>query len=118
MSLTDAITSLGALTYVLTHQTNPGYDSNGRVVASTTTSGTTKGLMQPISGKLIERSSEGLSEGEKRAYWTTDVLITADSDAGTKGDLVTADGLQWEVVAEESWGSFGTHHKYILARTS
>jgi hypothetical protein len=116
--LADAIASLGTLAFTVTHQVNNGFDAHGRAIAPTPSVATITGMMQPLSGREIDRLPEGLHARELRALWTTGALQVPDSDAQTQGDHVTdVSGVVWEVVRAEEWSALGSpYNRYVLSR--
>lgn len=119
LQVSDAIANLGATTYTLIHRANNGFDSNGRAIAPTESTSSTTGMMQPLGGREIDRLAEGLHAKELRAYWSTDRLVVADSDAQTDGDHINdGTGTLWEVVRVEDWTAvpLGGYFRYVVSR--
>lgn len=120
--LSDAIASLGAVTYVVRRLPVPFgggivTDGHGRVVPQARVPLSVVGMMQPLSGREIDRLPEGLHARELRALWTTDTLTVSDSDAQLMGDyVVTLDGIEWEVVRIEAWEQLAPYNRYVLSR--
>ena len=59
--------------------------------------------VQPASGQDLLRLPEGRRTNLTRVIFTTTELLTGDAGAANEADLVTIDGLEWEVQHVERW---------------
>lgn len=113
MDLSGAIISLGALPYNVTRRTTGGYTA-GRLNAPSTATVPIVAMVQPLSGRDLKRMPEGMQTSELRAIWTTSELKLAGG--GFEPDLVTVDGISWEVQLFEDWAVLGNYRRYIAAK--
>lgn len=83
------------------------YTSAGLRSVSSVTS-TIDGSVQPITGEELKRLPEGFAEKTLWSVWTTSVLL--------RRDILTIDGLKYEVRHVDDWLGNGTYHKAICER--
>lgn len=115
--LSDVIESLGAAAYTVTRRgavTAPGGIASE--AASSTLS--VRAIAWTLSGYELQRRLEGRTGIELRALLTkTAVFIPEDAAGGAGGgDVVTIDGLAYEVERVEKWSQFGTYFMAVCRR--
>ena len=114
--LADAIASLGSALYAVTRRSASVVGSNGKAVAPNASTLQVEGMVQPLSGREVDRLPEGLQAREVRAFWTLATLQAPDQDAGTLGDHIVFEGLAWEVVGQDNWQLLGNYNRYLISR--
>lgn len=116
--ISDAIASLGVLTYTRRARTGTSIDANGRAVAPSTADTPLIGMMQVLSGREVDRLPEGLHTKDVRYFFTTDTsLVVADSETSKRGDhVLDLDGTEYEVVKRDDWTALGAYMRYTLSK--
>lgn len=115
--LGDVIESLGAATYAVKRRA-AGSTSNGVFTAGSTSTLSLRAIAWTLSGHELQRRLEGRTGIELRALLTkTAVFIPEDAAGGAGGgDLVTIDGLDYEIEKVEKWSQFGAYYMAICRR--
>jgi len=76
----------------------------GRAVAGTAETLLIVATVVPATGRDLQRLPEGRQDRETWAVFTATLLYCADSSH--EADLITLDGVAWEVQHVESWPGF------------
>lgn len=110
MDLSGLINRFATGTYVVTRRgaTTTGSDGRGTDAASSTFS--VQACVQPLSGRELQRLTQGLRASEVRKLYTTSVLKAIDAP-----DVVTIDGADWQVEDDEDY-SAGGYYKYTVRK--
>lgn len=62
--------------------------------------------IQPMTGKEMVRIPEGDRNRERKVAYSADLLKVAEPTSGTKADIVTVDGQDFEVESVEPWTDY------------
>jgi len=116
MDLTDVIATFATSTYTVTRRSASAYGSDGRLDAPTTSTFTTTACVQPVTGRELERLSEGMQTVEILSMWTPTELKT--QAASQDPDRVSIDGDTWEVQKVERWNTLGTYWRVYLGKVT
>lgn len=93
-----------ASVFVTVSRGMPGTDDGaGHYTPNTPTTFTVQANIQPTSGRDLQRLPEAFRTKEIIKLFSRDALQTEDSNAGTPADLVTFNGLQYEVQSVQPW---------------
>ena len=100
------VTRPGDTVYVAGWPTQPGEP----------TTFTARGVLYPATPQLLERLPEGDDvAGPAKGFITTAELRTSEP-GGAKGDLLTAEGAQWECKSVNTYGPDGGFWECVLMR--
>jgi len=116
MDLTDVIASFVTGTYTVTRRSPSAYGTDGRLDAPTTSTFTVDACVQPVTGRELERMSEGLQTAEILTIWSPVELKTQASTQDP--DRISIDGDTWEVQKVERWNTLGTYWRAYLGKVT
>lgn len=107
MDLADLVDSFstkpGSGTYPVTRRLSSTF-VNGRAVPDPSpTTVQIVASVQPASGRDLLRLPEARRDNETRILFTVTKLWTGDQGGTYEADIVTVDGIAWEVQHVESW---------------
>lgn len=112
MNLGGVIASFATGTYTVTRQGPTTVDVDGRAVTAAPSTFSILASVQPMSGRELQRLSEGLRVAERRVLFTSTSLRVIGAP-----DVVSVDGELWEVETVEHWGpAIGTFFKATIAK--
>lgn len=97
------VTRKGASTY-----------TNGRASSPVPTTFATKLVVQPVSGRELERLPEGLRERELLSVWSPVELRTGAEEH--EPDTIAIDGATYSVEKVEPWDKLGGYWRAIAAK--
>lgn len=92
--------------------------SNGVVDSPPATYFWSKGSMQPVPGRDVQKLPEGIREKELKAFFTCDELKTKATALTGEPDRVTVDGELFEVAHLDDWMQLGAYHRVVLAKVN
>ena len=115
MNLASVIANLGATIYTVTRLESNGY-TDGRRNAPTASTLTILAMVQPLSGRELDRMPEGLQDKEVRAVWTTENLKVTVAGGDHEPDVITIDGAPYQVQTVENWSALGNYRRYLAAK--
>ena len=115
MNLSSIITNLGATSYIVTRLASNGY-TDGRRNAPTSSTLTVLAMVQPLAGRELDRMPEGLQDKELRAVWTEADLKVTVVGGDNEPDVITIDGVPYQVQTVENWSQLGNYRRYIAAK--
>lgn len=102
MDIAGLIASFATGTYTVTRR-GPSEVVRGRVQEPSSSTFTIVAAISPASGRDLERLPEGRMDSETRTLFTATELRVGGQDQPYQADLVTVDGVQWEVQHAETW---------------
>lgn len=91
-------------------------DSDGYITDAVPVESLILASVQPMSGKDVEKLSEGERHREGLKLYTVSDLRTADQYAGTIADRVVIDDITYEVLHVERQRSVIPHYKAMVLR--
>jgi hypothetical protein len=112
-------TFLGANTYAV--ESHGGSYVDGEWVDGAPVASTAYGSIQPISGRDRELLEEGTRARGRFVFHTETTLNIVSSTTPARGDTVSFEGRDYEVVADLNWTAHTSglpHHTYILAEVT
>lgn len=115
MNLSSVITNLGATNYTVTRLASNGY-TDGRRNAPTSSTLTILAMVQPVTGRELDRMPEGLQDKEVRAVWTVADLKVTVAGGEHEPDVITIDGFAYQVQSVDDWSTLGSYRRYIAAK--
>lgn len=115
MNLSSVIANLGATNYNIMRLTSNGY-TDGRRNAPAESNFTILAMVQPLTGRELDRVPEGLQDKEVRAVWTTADLIVSTAGDTHEPDVITIDGAPYQIQTVENWSDLGAYRRYIAAK--
>ena len=103
-----------AATYTVTRRVKAGYDTHGVAQAMTTSTLSIVAAIVPAEGDDLQRLPEGRRSVETRAVYTTTQLLIGDENAANEADLISLDGVMWEVEHADYWSNLGATFCHAL----
>lgn len=115
MSILSPIATFATDAYTVTRTGAGTYDSDGRLVAGSTSTFSIDAVVQPLRGRELRNLPEAQHGEEMRALLTGTELRARQP--GNAGDTVSISSEDWEVVRLEPWSFRGTSFwRAIIAR--
>lgn len=115
MGLTGVIDTFKTGTFAVTRTVAATYDTNGRVVAGSTSVVNVDASIRPLSGRDLRVLPEGHHASNLRILYSKVDIFTRTP--ANDPDVVLVDGENWEVLTVETYGFFdGGHIKATIAR--
>jgi len=102
--------------FTVTRRAAASYGTTGIATAGATTTLTIRAAIWPASGKELQRLPEGRRAQETRAGVTTTQLLTGGQGAAHEADLVTIDGVAYEVQLCNAWPNVPGFYEITLQR--
>jgi hypothetical protein len=109
---------LGARPVTLTRYEAGDYDANGAWEQGDSEETTIYAAVQPANGKDLLMLPEGDRQKDSISLHTLTTLRVVDHAAGTDADRVTADGVEYEVRAVQTWTDGLPHTRAVAVRLS
>lgn len=98
----DIIEDLGQSTYTVTRRAAASF-TNGIATAGATSTITIAAAVWPATGRELQRLPELRRTLETRAGVTTTQLLTGGQGSANEADLISIDGVLWEVQQCQTW---------------
>lgn len=98
----DILQDLGQSTYTVTRRAAASFTS-GIAAAGATSTFTITAAIWPASGRDLQRLPELRRTIETRAGVTTTQLLVGGQGSSNEADLITIDGVLWEVQTCSTW---------------
>lgn len=110
MDLSDVIASFATGTYTVSRPAADTYDTNGRLNTNTPTTFDFTGMVQPVTGKALDRLPEGLRQSEVVTVWSPTELRNRDR--------FSYQSDTWEVQQLENWNTLGAYYRAFAVKVS
>lgn len=104
-------------TYTVTRPGAVGHDADtGYETVGASTTFTVLACIQPAEGRTLQKLDAGQRQRDPHDCWTETALRTSDEQGRVKHDVVTLDGLAYQVERVREWGgdSFPHYHSVLL----
>jgi hypothetical protein len=102
-------------TYSVTRRAAATY-SAGIAVAGATSTVSVLACFWPASGRDLQRLPEGRRSQETRAGVCDTALLVGGEGSANEADLVTVDGVAWEVQSSSPWPNDPSFNSVIIQR--
>ena len=112
--LSSVISDLNTGTYTVTRTAPNTYDSNGRLVAGSTSSIFVVASVQPLFGRDLQQLPEGQHTSDMKAVYCATELKTQGS--AQAADLIAIGGETYQVQKVENWSDSGNYFKALVAK--
>ncbi len=102
--------------YTVTRYTGVGSYSDGVHVPPASSTLTVKAVVQPMSGRELERLPEGLRAGEVQVVYSLERL-RAKAPNETP-DQISIGGASWQVETSEDWQVLGNYYRSVVRKVT
>jgi hypothetical protein len=110
MDLTAVIASFATGTYTVTRPGADTYDTNGRLVAGSTSTFSVEACVQPVTGRALDRLPEGLRQSEVVSVWAPLEMRNRDT--------FVYEGETWQVQESKDWNTLGGYWRGHAVKVS
>lgn len=113
--MSDMSSTIASFASPYTVKRRAGSFVGGRWTESAPTTFSIDAVFQPLSGRELQRLSQGEQTTELRKGFTGTKLNSSQA-GGAPADLVVIDGEDWEVQNVQPWDALGNYFRVIVAK--